>query len=422
MIRPSARSFALLGVVVLSFLAVKPRADAQTSSLAGSYELVARHSGKCLDITGVSVDDSALAIQWDCHGGPNQQWTFQATGDGYYVLIARHSGKALDVLGESLVNGAPVGQYTIDGRANQQWSVQPIGGGYYTLTARHSGKALDVTGVSTASGAAVIQWPLNGGDNQAWLIRGLGSEPQGPSAADMVRFLEQATLGPTPELVDHVQEVGFEEYLEEQFDGADVELSDAAALPDHTRQRHVSEQLHVPAGQLHDCIRCRTGSSSTRLYGAGSAAAAGRLRAAPDHRRVRRRHHPAELDDARTCRCSIATRSATIAQLLYEITLNPAMGNYLDVDRQHQDSAERELRPRGAAAVLDRHGHAESRRHAAARRRRPAGADLQPDDRQQFRARLHRLAAGRRARPASRTTSTRWSPTKRSTTSPQRRC
>ena len=34
------------------------------------------------------------------------------------------------------------------------------------------------------------------------------------------------------------------------------------------------------------------------LYGAGSAAAARRLRAAPDHRRLRRRHHPAKLDDA----------------------------------------------------------------------------------------------------------------------------
>ena len=78
----------------------------------GTFELVARHSGKCLDITGVSVDDLARAIQWDCHGGANQQWTFQAAGDGYYVLTARHSGKALTVLGESIADGALVGQYT----------------------------------------------------------------------------------------------------------------------------------------------------------------------------------------------------------------------------------------------------------------------------------------------------------------------
>ena len=34
-----------------------------------------------------------------------------------------------------------------------------------------------------------------------------------PSTADIVRFLEQATFGPTAELIAHVQEVGFEQYL-----------------------------------------------------------------------------------------------------------------------------------------------------------------------------------------------------------------
>ncbi len=38
-----------------------------------------------------------------------------------------------------------------------------------------------------------------------------------PSLADTVRFLEQTTFGPTPELIGHVQKVGFEEFLNEQF-------------------------------------------------------------------------------------------------------------------------------------------------------------------------------------------------------------
>ena len=59
-------------------------------------------------------------------------------------------------------------------------------------------------------------------------------------------------------------------------------------------------------------------------------------------------------------------------QLLYDITLNPAMGNYLDINGNTQDEPERELRARDPAAVLDRHRPAEPRRHAAARRRRPA--------------------------------------------------
>jgi uncharacterized protein (DUF1800 family) len=38
-----------------------------------------------------------------------------------------------------------------------------------------------------------------------------------PSRADTVRFLEQSTFGPTAELVAHVQAIGFEAFLNEQF-------------------------------------------------------------------------------------------------------------------------------------------------------------------------------------------------------------
>jgi uncharacterized protein (DUF1800 family) len=38
-----------------------------------------------------------------------------------------------------------------------------------------------------------------------------------PSAADTVRFLEQSTFGPTPELIARVQQIGFEAFLAEQL-------------------------------------------------------------------------------------------------------------------------------------------------------------------------------------------------------------
>ena len=38
-----------------------------------------------------------------------------------------------------------------------------------------------------------------------------------PSGADTVRFLEQSTFGPTPELVAHVQDIGFAAFLDAQF-------------------------------------------------------------------------------------------------------------------------------------------------------------------------------------------------------------
>jgi uncharacterized protein (DUF1800 family) len=44
-----------------------------------------------------------------------------------------------------------------------------------------------------------------------------------------------------------------------------------------------------------------------------------------------RRHHPAKLDDALSAD-PVSQRLSDFRQLLYEITLNPAMGNYLDIN------------------------------------------------------------------------------------------
>ncbi|WP_369332899.1 RICIN domain-containing protein [Nonomuraea candida] len=46
---------------------------------SGRVRLVARHSGKCLDVTGHSTADGARLIQYACGGGQNQQFTRNAT-------------------------------------------------------------------------------------------------------------------------------------------------------------------------------------------------------------------------------------------------------------------------------------------------------------------------------------------------------
>lgn len=40
----------------------------------GYHRLVARHSGKCLNVSGDSAADGALVIQWSCVGATNEQW------------------------------------------------------------------------------------------------------------------------------------------------------------------------------------------------------------------------------------------------------------------------------------------------------------------------------------------------------------
>src|SRR5262245_4946132 len=327
MIRPfPARSIALLGLVLVAVVPDSPRLGA-AADLAGSYELVAHHSGKCLDVSGASTDDGAPVIQWTCNGGLSQRWTLHATADGNYLLIAAHSGKARDVKAEWQRDGARVIQYTISGGANQEWLPQPAGDGYYTLTAHHSGKVLDVSGESPDDGAPVIQWPLNGGANQEWLLRAaVGGRP---SSADATRFLEQATWGPTPALVQHVQDVGFERFLDEQFDAPASSYPTLPLFPT-TRDLATCPNNSTCVRDNYTMYPVQNRFFVNALYGADQ------LR----QRLAFALHQIIVVSGVDITQPSWMTpylqtldRDAfgTYRQLLYDITLNPAMGNYLDV-------------------------------------------------------------------------------------------
>jgi hypothetical protein len=132
------------------------------------YKIVARHSGKVLDVLNGYGHDGAAVIQFTYSGNTNEQWSLEGVGDGYYKIVARHSGKVLDVYGGSSQDGAAITQYTYSGSANQQWKLGDIGNGYYKIEARHSGKVLDVENGYGHDGASVIQYTYSGNTNQQW--------------------------------------------------------------------------------------------------------------------------------------------------------------------------------------------------------------------------------------------------------------
>jgi len=137
------------------------------------YQIIAKHSGKCLDIAGGELYNGAAAIQWDCHGGDNQQWTFEPAGGGYFKIIVKHSGKALDVFGGifSAGSGVVVQQRDYNGSTNQIWSVTDLGNGYYSIVARHSNKALEIKDGSTGNGAWAQQNDyMSGANHQQWRL------------------------------------------------------------------------------------------------------------------------------------------------------------------------------------------------------------------------------------------------------------
>jgi hypothetical protein len=144
-----------------------------TSPWALGTAMIAKHSGRALDISGASTASGARLIQWDWHDQLHQRFRFDPLDDGHYRIMVQHSGKALDVEGASTAAGARIIQWDWHGGDNQRFRLEPLQGGGARLVAKHSGKVLDVTGASTGNGAQLIQWDWHGGDNQQFRLQGV---------------------------------------------------------------------------------------------------------------------------------------------------------------------------------------------------------------------------------------------------------
>jgi DNA-binding winged helix-turn-helix (wHTH) protein len=137
----------------------------------GVYKVINKSSEKALDVTGASLADGALVIQWPFKGAANQEWKFTSLGSSLYQITSMNGGKALEGPASSTTNSTLVYQRAVNGGANQIWQVVPNGDGSFTLLNKSSQLALEVAGSSDAKGAMVIQWAPNGGNNQKWFIQ-----------------------------------------------------------------------------------------------------------------------------------------------------------------------------------------------------------------------------------------------------------
>ncbi|MEH3087157.1 MAG: RICIN domain-containing protein [Xylophilus ampelinus] len=145
---------------------VSPNAPA-----AGPFSLAATHSGKVLDVLGVSQAVGAPVVQWNWAGGGNQKWTALAAPDGFFELAPTHApGMRLEVAGGGLNDGDRTQQGAASGSAAQRWAFEQRADGGYRIINRNSGKALDVSNVSKDDGATVHQWTWLNGANQWWTL------------------------------------------------------------------------------------------------------------------------------------------------------------------------------------------------------------------------------------------------------------
>ncbi|MFC6081657.1 RICIN domain-containing protein [Sphaerisporangium aureirubrum] len=116
-------------------------------------------SNRCLDISGASQANGALAQIWDCNGQVNQQWTTTSSGE-----LRVYGGKCLDVNGAGTADGTAVLIWDCNGQNNQKWRLNSDG----SITAIGANKCLDVSGSGTANGTKVHIWTCHGGTNQKW--------------------------------------------------------------------------------------------------------------------------------------------------------------------------------------------------------------------------------------------------------------
>jgi hypothetical protein len=104
------------------------------AGVADTYTVVDQQSGKCLDVNGASTADGATVQQQACvDGATSQQYTLRKVTYGGndphdYQLVARHSGKCVDVNGVSTAAHAMVIQWTCKApsqgnQLNQTWRV-----------------------------------------------------------------------------------------------------------------------------------------------------------------------------------------------------------------------------------------------------------------------------------------------------------
>ena len=176
-----------ISLALLGCSSGSPIEETETSSQTltvdpnATYTITGVASGKCVQIAGQSLANSARAQLEPCSNSASQQFHFPVYSGSYHHIVNVASGKCLDVQSKSTANGAAVIQYTCGSGTNQQWSVTTNTNGSVRLTARHSGKVIEANQGGTADGTYIVQWTSSGANYQQFNLTVSGSGGAGGS-------------------------------------------------------------------------------------------------------------------------------------------------------------------------------------------------------------------------------------------------
>ncbi len=165
--------------------------------------LIARHSGKALEVPDGQTTNGLGLVQGRFTGGDHQKWILTYLGDGAFTLRNLATNLQADINGSQTVDGAIALQWPAHDGPNQRFALIPNAQGHYHLIARHSGRALTVEAGTQVSGGRIIQAGVNTGLlHQQWRIefaspakRGLGVfTPVQITSLDQLLSLEKIRL------------------------------------------------------------------------------------------------------------------------------------------------------------------------------------------------------------------------------------
>lgn len=148
---------------------------------------VVQHSQRCLDVFGAQTGNDVNLIQWSCHNGANQSFTFgpvAGTTDQYQVRT--FAGRCLEVSGASTADNARIVQWDCLSATSQRVRLVPVavGGTDRTFNVQlvHSGKCVAVGGGSTVNGATLVQLPCGTAGDRVWRLPGFAGDGGPPPA------------------------------------------------------------------------------------------------------------------------------------------------------------------------------------------------------------------------------------------------
>jgi hypothetical protein len=159
-------------------LIIKGKKKKMNSVRAGPVIIKSKHSGMSLGVEGSSQADLASIIQITNNAISRPNATLVGSfvleqvegsqGLRYFVRCAV-SGKYWDIEGASNENCSRLIQFNKHGGTNQQFEFELVDS-YWIIKCVHSGKVLDVELASMESGARIIQFDRHGGDNQLFVV------------------------------------------------------------------------------------------------------------------------------------------------------------------------------------------------------------------------------------------------------------